>query len=169
MDKWPLISVLLPPSFPSDGAPWPGALTHVFKAYYQFVLLPPHFLPLLPGSHINHLLKWQPTPVVLPGQSHGWRSLVGYSPRGRKELDTTEQPHFHFPESLSQVLLWENPAKMASGFSVLGFAFCLLLSKLQISQSKESIIIRAPFAEHRPCAWQGAEEGKSVTAKKLFC
>ena len=35
--------------------------------------------------------KWQPTPVFLPGESHGWRSLVGYSPRGRKESDMTEQ------------------------------------------------------------------------------
>ena len=35
--------------------------------------------------------KWQPTPVFLPGESHGWRSLVGYSPWGRKELDTTER------------------------------------------------------------------------------
>ena len=40
--------------------------------------------------------KWQPTPVLLPGESHGGRSLVGYSPRGRKESDTTEQLHFHF-------------------------------------------------------------------------
>ena len=40
--------------------------------------------------------KWQPTPVLLPGQPHGWRSLVGYSPRGCKESDTTEQLHFHF-------------------------------------------------------------------------
>ena len=31
--------------------------------------------------------KWQPTPVFLPGESHGWRSLVGYSPRGHKESD----------------------------------------------------------------------------------
>ena len=38
--------------------------------------------------------KWQPTPVVLPGESHGWRSLVGYSPRGHKELDMTEQLDF---------------------------------------------------------------------------
>ena len=29
-------------------------------------------------------MKWQPTPVFLPGESHGQRSLVGYSPRGRK-------------------------------------------------------------------------------------
>ena len=34
--------------------------------------------------------KWQPTPVFLPGASHG-QSLVGYSPWGRKELDMTEQ------------------------------------------------------------------------------
>ena len=34
---------------------------------------------------------WQPTPVFLPGESHGQRSPAGYSPRGRKESDTTEQ------------------------------------------------------------------------------
>ena len=39
--------------------------------------------------------KWQPTPVFLPGESHGRRSLVGYSPRGHKESDTTETLHFH--------------------------------------------------------------------------
>ena len=33
---------------------------------------------------------WQPTPVFLPGESHGQRSLVGYSPWGHKELDMTE-------------------------------------------------------------------------------
>ena len=33
---------------------------------------------------------WQPTPVLLPGESRGQRSLVGYSLRGRKELDLTE-------------------------------------------------------------------------------
>ena len=37
--------------------------------------------------------KWQPTPVHLPGKSHGWRSLVGYSPWDHKESDTTEQLH----------------------------------------------------------------------------
>jgi len=40
--------------------------------------------------------KWQPTPVLLPGKSHGQRSVVGYSPRGRKDSDTTERLHFHF-------------------------------------------------------------------------
>ena len=40
--------------------------------------------------------KWQPTPVLLPGESHGQRSLVGYSPWSRKESDTTERLHFFF-------------------------------------------------------------------------
>ena len=37
--------------------------------------------------------KWHPTPVLLPGKSHGRRSLVGYSLWGRKELDPTERLH----------------------------------------------------------------------------
>ena len=40
--------------------------------------------------------QWHPTPVILPGKSHGWRRLVGCSPRGHEESDTTEQLHFHF-------------------------------------------------------------------------
>ena len=39
----------------------------------------------------------QPTPVFLPGESHGQRSLLGYSPWGRKELDMTE--HAHGPQT----------------------------------------------------------------------
>ena len=38
--------------------------------------------------------KWQCTPVRLSGESHGWRSLAGYSPRGLEESDTTERLHF---------------------------------------------------------------------------
>ena len=38
--------------------------------------------------------EWQPTPVFLSGKSHGWRSLVGYSPWSCKEVDTTERLHF---------------------------------------------------------------------------
>ena len=40
--------------------------------------------------------QWQATPVLLPRKSHGWRSLVGCSPWGRYESDTTERLHFHF-------------------------------------------------------------------------
>ena len=40
--------------------------------------------------------QWHPTTVLLPGISHGWRSLVGCSPWGCKESDTTEWLHFDF-------------------------------------------------------------------------
>ena len=40
--------------------------------------------------------KWQPTLVLLPGEFHGLRSLVGYSPWSCKESDMTERLHFHF-------------------------------------------------------------------------
>ena len=40
--------------------------------------------------------QWQPTPVLLPGKSHGRRSLVGCSPWGCYKLGTTERLHFHF-------------------------------------------------------------------------
>ena len=46
----------------------------------------------------NYIWKrqWQLTPILFPGESHGRRSLVGCSPWGRTESDTTEQLHFHF-------------------------------------------------------------------------
>ena len=61
--------------------------------------------------------QWQPTPALLPGKSHGRRSLVGCSPWGRWESDTTERLHFHFSFSCigegngnpSSVLAWRIP------------------------------------------------------------
>ena len=44
---------------------------------------------------------WHPTPVLLPGKSHGRRSLVGCSSWGLEELDTTERLHFHFSLSFT--------------------------------------------------------------------
>ena len=40
--------------------------------------------------------QWHPTPVLLPGKCHGWRSLVGCSPWGREESNTAKWLHFHF-------------------------------------------------------------------------
>ena len=42
--------------------------------------------------------KWQSTPALLPGKSHGRRSLIGYNPWGRKESDMTERLHFTLQE-----------------------------------------------------------------------
>ena len=67
----------------------------------------------LPGEE-----QWQPTPVLLPGKSHGWRSLVGCSPWVCEESDTTEHLHFQFSLSCigegngnpySSVLAWRLP------------------------------------------------------------
>ena len=54
----------------------------------------PRFDPWI--GKISWRRRWQPTPVLLPGKFHEWRSLVGYSPWGRKESDTTMQLHFTF-------------------------------------------------------------------------
>ena len=48
------------------------------------------------SSLIHQRRQWHPTPVFLPGKSHGWRSLVGYSPWDCWESDMTERLHFHF-------------------------------------------------------------------------
>ena len=53
-------------------------------------------VPFIPHFYdISRRRQWQPTPVLLPGKSHGQRSLVGCSLWGRWESDTTEQLHFH--------------------------------------------------------------------------
>ena len=68
-------------------------------------LLPDHALKMAPSQFLLSKLllffshwrrKWQPTPVLLPGKSHGWRSLVGCRLWGHTESETTEQLHFHF-------------------------------------------------------------------------
>ena len=50
--------------------------------------------------------KWKPTPLFLPGELHGQRSLEGYSPWGRKESDTTEQLNHHYDQSHLLGLPW---------------------------------------------------------------
>ena len=48
-------------------------------------------------SFMHWRRKWQPTPVFLPGESQGQRSLVGFRLWGRTESDTTERLPFYFP------------------------------------------------------------------------
>ena len=67
--------------------------------------------------------QWQPTPVLLPGSSHGRRSLVGCSPWGCEESETTERLHFHFSLSSigeqmathSSILAWRIPGTEEPG------------------------------------------------------
>ena len=92
----------------------------------------PHGLPSMRSHRVGH--DWSdlaaaagymmekamdPTPVLLPGKSHGWRSLVGCSPWGRKESDTTEWLHFHLLEkemaTHSSILAWRIPGMEEPG------------------------------------------------------
>ena len=65
---------------------------------------------------------WQPTPVFMPGESHGPRSLAGYSPWGRKESDTTERlthnaksaPIINAVYKIQKVLVNLDPAHVSS-------------------------------------------------------
>ena len=70
----------------------------------MYCLILPYHSPMnSPTFHATTQIRgrrqWHSTPVLLPGKSHGWRSLVGCSPWGRLESDTTERLHFHFPLS----------------------------------------------------------------------
>ena len=71
-----------------SGLPKPCQLFMIDRNYQFFKI---------PLAHVmERRRQWHPTPVLLPGKSHGRKSLVGCSPWGREESDTTEQPHFHF-------------------------------------------------------------------------
>ena len=57
--------------------------------------------------------KWQPTPIFLPEKSHGQRNLAGYSPKGHKDSDMTEQlttaPCGKGREGVLHTVLWDPP------------------------------------------------------------
>ena len=62
----------------------------------------PNSCPLSRWCHPTRRRQWNPTLVLLPGKSHGWRSLVSCSPWGPEESDTTERLHFHFSPSVGE-------------------------------------------------------------------
>ena len=78
--------------------------TWLFKGTFSTVFPVAHMVKNLPAVQktgfdpwvrkIPWRRKWQSTLALLPGKSHGQRSLIGYSPWGRKESDTTERLHF---------------------------------------------------------------------------
>ena len=120
------LSQVLSPSFLSGSYFWsfqhdtccfstllcPQAAGWAFLSFYcqstAYTFL--HLLPTLPFSL---------TPVLLPGESQGQRSLVGYSPWGHEESDTTERLHFHLLEkemaTHSSVLAWRIPGMEEPG------------------------------------------------------
>ena len=126
------------------------------------------FFLILLVSRINSRRKqWHPTPVLLPGKSRGRRSLVGCSPWGRWESDTTERLHFHFSLSCTgegndnplHVLAWRIPGTGEPGgpsmgshrvrhdWSDLAAELTLLFKILNLSK----IINKTPKHEKKKC------------------
>ena len=77
----------------SQSGPWAPSLNHQLKQIEDDIGL--YVYSFLCPRHLREKAM-APTPVLSPGKSHGQRSLVGHSPWGRKESDTTEWLHFHF-------------------------------------------------------------------------
>ena len=94
------------PSSPSISGTFPSSPTETVYSLNSNFPLAPHLSPWKPPFYflsefdysrdLIQRRQWRPTPVLLPGKSHGWRSLVGCSPWGCKESDTTERLPFHF-------------------------------------------------------------------------
>ena len=79
-----------------------SSYSHAYTAETSLVAQMVKHLPTMQETQVQSLVRedplekeWQPTPILLPGKSHG------HSPQGSKELDTTEQLHFHFSLSYS--------------------------------------------------------------------
>ena len=89
--------------------------------------------------------KWQPTPVFLPGESHGQKSLVGYSPRGRKESDMTERLHFTSLSAIRGVspaylrLLILLPAVLIPVCDLSSLAFHMAYSAYKLNKQSDNI------------------------------
>ena len=82
--------LILGAACPWNSMSWEGSIVQVLSLLKQSLY---HFT----GHYaVVGRRQWHPTPLLFPGKSHGWRSLVGCSPWGLEESDTTERLHFHF-------------------------------------------------------------------------
>ena len=119
--------------------------------------------------------QWHPTPVLMPGESHGRRSLVGCSPWGREESNMTEQLHFQFSlhfyalekemATHSSVLAWRIPGTgEPGGLLSMGSQSRTRLKRLSSSRSSTSRL-RPTATQHegRRQAWL------SVKCEPLSC
>ena len=96
--------------------------------------------------------QWHPTPVLLPGNSHGWRGPEGCSPWGRWGSDTTEWLHFHFSLSFIgegngnplQCSCLENPRDRASWWAAV-YGVAQSQTQLKWLSSSSSSVLYSRF------------------------
>ena len=106
--------------------------------------------------------QWHSTPVLLPGKSHGWRSLVGCSPRGPEESDTAEQLHFHFSLPCTgegngnplQCSCLENPR---DGVAWWAAVYGVTQSRTQLKRFSSSLTSIVGYNLWAPVSWRAVE------------
>ena len=91
--------------------------------------------------------KWQPTSVILPGKPHGQRSLVGYSPWGCKELDTTDHAHSKLNTSGFQSFYLTSSFCSRISFKTQGYVYSACLLGLWR-------LLRPLFLRTLPASWR---------------
>ena len=104
-------------------------------------------------------------PALLSGKSHGRRSLIGYSPWGCKELDTTERLHFHFNHSYGfssrfQIVVPENTLESLVG--------CKEIKPINPKGNQPQIFIRRTEAEAKAPVFWPPDVKSQLTAKTLI-
>ena len=90
--------------------------------------------------------KWQPTPVLLPGKSHGQRRVVGYSPWGHKESDTTEWLHFQTMKICQHFCI------MVHIYNAWGHIWVFYTQDYSLPDSSGQGILQARILEWVPCS-----------------
>ena len=77
-------------------------------------------------------MKWQPTPVFLPGKFHGQRRLAGYSPWGHKESDMTECAHKHTHTHIAALKTPQKKMKIQKHYKSLDMAKRYVTNRLTL-------------------------------------
>ena len=108
--------------------------------------------------------KWQPTPVLLSGESHGGRSLVGYSPWGRKESETTEWLHslFLYSPTLTSIHDYWKKTVALTRWTFVGKVMSLLLITLS-----RLVITFFPRSKHLLISWLRSPPVMILEAPKI--
>ena len=118
--------------------------------------------------------QWHPTPVLLPGKSHGWRSLEGCSPWSHWGSDMTERLHFHFAKSYltlcdpmnSSTLPWPSLSPEVCSNSCplsLRCNLTMLSSAAPVSFCLQSF----PASGYFPMSWLFASGGQYIVASTV--
>ena len=113
--------------------------------------------------------QWHPTPVLLSGKSHGRRSLVGCSPWGRQESDTTERLHFHFSLSCIgegnsnplQCSCLENPRDRGAWWAAVSGVTQSRTRLKRLSSSSRAARLKPQWKVEK--CWEGAKQQPSST------